>query len=55
MSILDSRYVNRLRSTHFYSDTIKIVKEMLSEEGLGGKFGDILVRKDFFRNHVFIN
>ena len=55
MSILDSRYLNRLRSTHFYSDTIKIVKEMLFEKGLEGKFGDIMVIKDFFQYYVFIN
>ena len=42
------RCIGKLRSTHIYSDTIKIVKEMLAEEGMEGKFGNILSTQDFF-------
>lgn len=38
-----------------YSDTIKIIEEMLKEEGMEGKFRDILYKKIFSQNHFFIN
>ena len=47
------RCVGRLRATHIYSDTIKIVKEMLAEEGLEGKFGNILNVNDYFAESFF--
>lgn len=47
------RCVGRLRSTHIYSDTIKIIKEMLDEEGMNGKFGDILDQNDYFPESFF--
>lgn len=47
------RCVGRLRTTHIYSDTIKIVKEMLADEGMEGKFGDILDMNNFFPESFF--
>ena len=47
------RCVGKLRSTHIYSDTIKIIKEMLAEEGMEGKFGNILDTQDFFPESFF--
>lgn len=47
------RCVGKLRSTHIYSDTIKIIKEMLAEEGMEGKFGNILNTQDFFPESFF--
>lgn len=47
------RCVNRLRSSHVYSDTIKIVKEMLAEEGMQGRFGNILDQNDYFPESFF--
>jgi len=47
------RCVGRLRSTHIYSDTIKIVKEMLAEEGMKGKFGNILDINDYLPESFF--
>lgn len=47
------RCVGRLRSTHIYSDTINIVKEMLDEEGLQGKFFNGLDMNDFFPESFF--
>lgn len=47
------RCVNRLRSTHIYTDTIEIIKEMLEEEDMQGKFGDILDMKNFFPESFF--
>lgn len=48
-----NRCVQRLRLSHVYSDTIAIIKEMLNEEGLNGKFGDILDMKNFFPESFF--
>ena len=47
------RCVGRLRPTHIYSDTITIIKEMLLEEGMQGKFDNILSQKDYFPESVF--
>ena len=47
------RCLGRLRSTHIYSDTIKIIKEMLAEEGMEGKFGNILDENDYFPESFF--
>ena len=48
-----NRSVGRLRNTHSYSDTITIIKEMLKEEGLEGKFSNILDRFDCFPESFF--
>ena len=47
------RCVGRLRKTHIYSDTITIVKEMLEEEGMTGKFGNIISQNDYFPESFF--
>lgn len=47
------RCVNRLRSSHIYSDTIQIIKEMLEEEGMQGRFGNILDQNDYFPESCF--
>lgn len=47
------RCVGRLRNTHIYSDTIAIIKEMLIEENMEGKFGDILDAQNFFPESFF--
>ena len=48
-----NRCVGRLRRTHIYSDTIAILKEMLAEEGMEGKFDNILSQNDFFPESFF--
>ena len=47
------RCVGRLRPTHIYSDTITIIKEMLLEEGMQGKFDNILSQNDYFPESIF--
>lgn len=47
------RCVGRLRRNHIYSDTITIIKEMLAEEGIEGKFDNILGQNDYFPESVF--
>ena len=47
------RCIGRLRPTHIYSDTIEIIKEMLAEEGMEGKFDNILNQNDFFPESFF--
>ena len=47
------RCVGRLRKTHIYADTITILKEMLAEEGLTGKFDNILSQNDYFPESFF--
>lgn len=47
------RCVGRLRASSIYSDTIAIVKEMLDEEGLSGKFGAVLSMNNFFPESFF--
>lgn len=48
-----NRCVGRLRRTHIYSDTIAILKEMLIEEGMKGKFDNVLTQNDFFPESFF--
>lgn len=48
-----NRCVKRLRTTHIYSDTIEIIKEILEEEGMQGKFDNILSQNDFFPESFF--
>lgn len=50
-----NRCVGRLRRTHIYSDTIAILKEMLAEEGMEGKFDNILSQNDFFPRIIFLS
>lgn len=47
------RCVGRLRPSTIYSDTISIIKEMLKEEGMENKFGDVLEQKEFFPESFF--
>jgi len=47
------RCVGKLRTTHIYSDTIKIVKEMLAEEGIEGKFGGVLDMNNYLPESFF--
>jgi len=47
------RCVDRLRLTHIYSDTIAIIKEMLAEEEMQGRFDNILTQNDYFPESVF--
>lgn len=48
-----NRCVGRLRRTHIYSDTIAILKEILAEEGMQGKFDNILNQNDYFPESFF--
>lgn len=48
-----NRCVGRLHASDSYNDTISIVKEMLAEEGLEGKFDNILSQGDYFPESVF--
>lgn len=47
------RSPGRLHGSTMYKDTIEIVKEMLHEEGLDGKFDNILNQDDFFPESFF--
>ena len=47
------RCVNRLRGSHAYSDTIQIIKEMLADEGMQGRFADILDQNNYFPESFF--
>lgn len=48
-----NRCVGRLRPTHIYHDTITILKEMLEEEGMTGKFDNIVSQNDYFPESFF--
>lgn len=47
------RSPGRLYGSSMYKDTIEIVKEMLHEEGMDGKFDDILSQDDYFPESFF--
>lgn len=47
------RCVRRLHPATIYSDTISIIKEMLAEEGMEGKFGDVLDQRNYFPESYF--
>lgn len=47
------RSVGRLHSQTIYSDTISVIKEMLHEEGLDGKFDDVLSQSNYFPESFF--
>ncbi|MEY8413704.1 CHAT domain-containing protein [Lachnospiraceae bacterium 62-26] len=47
------RSIGRLHGWTMYADTILIVKEMLHEEGLDGKYDDILNQENYFPESFF--
>lgn len=47
------RCVKRLRRSHSYSDTIQIIKEMLADEGMQGRFADVLDQNNYFPESFF--
>ena len=47
------RSVGRLHGCTMYADTILILKEMLHEEGLDGKYDDVLNQENFFPESFF--
>ena len=47
------RSVGKLHGRTMYADTIAVIKEMLKEEGLEGKFDNILSREDYFPESFF--
>lgn len=47
------RSVGRLHGSTIYADTISVIKEMLHEEGLDGKFDDILSLDNYFPESFF--
>ena len=47
------RSPGRLHGSSMYKDTIEIVKEMLHEEGMDGKFDDILSQDNYFPESFF--
>ena len=48
-----NRCVGRLRKTHVYSDTVMLLKEMLDEENMTGKFANIIEQNDYFPESFF--
>lgn len=53
MDFCMKRSKGRLHGSSMYKDTIEIVKEMLHDEGMDGKFDDILSQKDYFPESFF--
>lgn len=53
MDFTMARSVGRLHGSSMYADTILIVKEMLHEEGLDGKFNDVLNQENYFPESFF--
>lgn len=53
MDFTMERSVGRLHGSSMYADTILIVKEMLHEEGLDGKFDDVLNQENYFPESFF--
>ncbi len=47
------RSIGRLHGSTMYADTISIIKEMLHEEGLDGKFDDVLNHENYFPESFF--
>lgn len=47
------RSVGKLHSRTMYADTIEIIKDMLFEDGLEGKFDNILNKEDYFPESFF--
>lgn len=53
MDFTMERSPGRLHASSMYKDTIEIVKEMLHEEGMDGKFADILDQENYFPESFF--
>ena len=53
MDFTMGRSVGRLHGRTMYEDTILIVKEMLHEEGLDGKYDDVLDQENYFPESFF--
>lgn len=53
MDFMMERSVGRLHGQSMYADTISIVKEMLYEEGLEGKYDDVLNQENYFPESFF--
>ena len=53
MDFTMKRSVKRLSNSTIYADTISILKEMLHDEGLDGKFDDILNHENYFPESFF--
>lgn len=53
MDFTMERSVGRLHGSTMYADTILIVKEMLHEEGMDGKFNDLLNQENYFPESFF--
>lgn len=53
MDFTMERSVGRLHGSTMYADTILIVKEMLHEEGLDGKYDDLLNQENYFPESFF--
>lgn len=47
------RSVKRLHGPTIYGDTIEVIKEMLREEGMEGKFDDVLSQGNYFPESFF--
>lgn len=47
------RCLGKLHGSSMYRDTITIVKEMLHDEDMDGKFDDILSQDDYFPESFF--
>ena len=47
------RSVGRLHGSTMYADTISVIKEMLHEEGLDGKFDNVLSQDNYFPESFF--
>ena len=47
------RSVERLHGPTIYGDTIEVIKEMLREEGMEGKFDDVLSQGNYFPESFF--
>ena len=53
MDFTMKRCPGRLHGSSMYRDSIDILKEMLHEEGMDGKFDDILSQNDYFPESFF--
>lgn len=48
-----NRVNHRMRMAYSYEDTIKIIKEMLQEEGIGNKYSNFLDHENYFPESFF--
>ena len=49
----DAQECKRLHGPTIYGDTIEVIKEMLREEGMEGKFDDVLSQGNYFPESFF--